>query len=972
MKKKHLIVLGIIAFTLLGNAQNKLKDDQAFQKTIQFRSDISKEAAISFFAKQNGLDASYTFVETQETSDESGLIHQRHQQYYKGIKIEYGTLITHSRNGNVVSINGEIYDAHNLDLSPTITAEQGLGKATDNIKATKYLWQDKEQSAIVGYEKPTGSLVIFPVVKTGEIKLAYKYDIYAVEPLSRQEVYVDAHNGAVLFKNAVIKHVGNVIDGPNSGVKAETALVTGNANTKYSGARSIETRFDTPLNMFVLNDQTRGANIVTYNCERIVNTYQNVHFKDNDNNWTTAEHNNTFLDNAAQDAHWGAEMTYDFWKNIFNRNSYDGNNGQIKSYVHYKQTAANFNNAFWNGSFMTYGDGTNSKPFTPIDICGHEIGHAITQYTANLVYKNQSGALNEAYSDIYGACIEHYGRTGSLAGTPVANVWKIGEDIVNPCLRVMNTPTVLGDPDTYRGTNWYTTGDDGPCSPTDSNDQCGVHTNSGVINHWFYILSIGKAGTNNAPAGETDTYNVTGIGIAKAVQIAYYAERDYLTPNATFFDARDATITVARNLYCTSGQEVVSVTNAWFAVNVGDSFIATPNDVNLKSVSATSANCGVTSVSPIVTFENLGTNPITTVTIAYNIDGGTNTTYIWSGSLSTCSVGTYQPVINTSSLSVGRHIVNFTTSITNDGNLINNTRSVYVFVNQSAGLNQINTFEAASDDLIAYDDVVAATSLWARGTSNKSVLTNAVAGSNVYATNLTGFYTNATKSYLMSRCYDLSTASNPILKFDMAFDLEYGADILYLQYSTDGGINWNLLGSAANTNWYNSNSGCPNCLAAEWTGGADNSSASGLTNGTKQQYLYDLSAFGAGSPSPQSNMIFRFVFHSDATENNYDGAIIDNFVVETALGTNQNQLSDLAVYPNPTNDNITVSFHSNSTDTVNLAVYDVQGRLIKSNAAAAIIGSFDYTLNLATLPTGVYVLKISQGDLNYNTKVIRK
>ncbi len=971
--KTTLLSLIFTSFFMCGSfAQNRLDENAPFQKKLEFKTDISKQDAILQYLVSQGLSRDNSFVSKKETIDESGIEHQRNQQYYKGIKVEYGTLITHTRNGNVISINSELYDASAVNLSPTLSSEEGLGKAMQQIHAVKYLWEDAQQSRIVGYQKPQGELVIFPVVKTGEVKLAYKYDIYAVEPLLRDEVYIDAHTGNILFRNPIIKHARNEVNAIENVEKLE-ALVAGTANTKYSGVRTIQTRFDVPLNMYVLNDLTRGSQIVTYNCERIPASYQNVHFKDNDNNWTTAEHANSFFDNAAQDAHWGAEMTYDFWKNIFNRNGFDDNNGMIRSYVHYQQTIASLNNAYWNGSFMTYGDGTN-KPFTSPDICGHEIGHAVCTYTADLVYQNQSGAMNESFSDIWGACIEHYGRTGAMTGTPALAVWRIGEDVNTSGLRYMASPTSLGDADTFRGSNYIATGDDGPCTPTSNNDQCGVHTNSGVMNHWFYILTVGKAGTNNAPIAERDTYNVTGIGLVKSSQIAYYAERDYLTPNATFFDARDATLAVVNSLYCASSPEVKAVTDAWFAVNIGTSFTAATNDVNLKSISDNnSSNCGVTSVSPTITFENLGTAPITSVNISYNIDGGANTSTTWTGNLATCSQGTFQINVNTASLSVGRHILNFTTSITNDANASNNTRSTYIFVNQAAAINQVNVFESASDNLIAYNQTVSNTALWDRGTSTKSVLTNAVAGNSaVYATNLSGFYTNATKSYLMSRCYDLSTAQNPVLKFDMAFDMEYASDILYMEYSTNGGLNWNVLGTAANTNWYNSNSGCPNCPNGEWTGSADNSTVNGLTNGTKQQYSYNLSAFAAGSASPQSNMIFRFVFHSDAAENGFDGAIIDNFVIETALGTNQNELNNLSVYPNPTNGNVTVSFQSNATDNVSLALYDVQGRLIRSNVAASVVGNFEYTMNLSDFPTGVYLLKISQGDLTYNKKIVRK
>ena len=968
--KRDYFTLFIIFISLFTVAQNKIIEGKPYQTSLQFKENISKEKAIAFFLNSKGLDSYNSFISSKETLDETGLIHQRNQQFYKGIKVEFGTLITHIRNGNVISINAELYKILSLNLVPSLNSSEALIKALDNINATKYLWEDKQQSEIIDYKKPQGELVIFPIVKTGEIKLAYKYDIYSILPISRQEVYVDANSGQILYKNPIIKHANGIeYEAQNKkNINKLNVLITGNANTKYSGLRSIETRFDNSLNMYVLNDLTRGLGIVTYNCERIPNSYQNVHFMDNDNNWTLAEHANSFFDNAAQDAHWGAEMTYDFWKTVFNRNSYDDNNALIRNYVHYRKTTTSLSNAYWNGSFMTYGDGA-SRPYTSIDICGHEIGHAVCTYTANLAYQNQSGAMNEGFSDIWGSCIEHFGRTGSLSGIPVSNVWKIGEDTTSSGtgFRSMSTPLTFGDPDTYRGTNWVETGDEGTCIPSSGNDYCGVHSNSGVLNHWFYILTAGKSGTNNAPIAERDTYNVTGIGMVKSSQIAYYAERDYLTPNATFFDLRGATILIANNLYCASSPEVIAVTNAWNAVNVGNSFSSVANDVSLESIPLNnSINCGATSVSPIIYFKNLGTNTIINVNISYNIDGGTNTNLVWNGNLSTCSTGSQQITVNTSALTPGTHLLNFTTTIAGDVFSSNNSKSTYIFVNQSANLNQINGFESSADDLLTFNEAVSNSSLWQRGIINKTNLTSAVAdNSNVYATNLIDIYPNDTKSYLTSRCYDLSQTPNPILKFDMAFDLQYGADILYMQYSTNGGNTWNLLGSQNDTNWYTSNSGCLFCIGGEWTGDSATTNSSGTTNGTKRQYNYNLASFGSTSTSPQSNVLFRFVFQSDS-DTSYDGAFIDNFVIETTLDTNEYLLDTINIYPNPANTLLNYTSKSN-LKMESIIINDISGKQVYQSS-----NSITNSIDISAFSSGVYFVTFKSDTNSVSKKFIKE
>lgn len=964
--KKYYLVLVVVYFSLLNfcSSQTKYNEKASIQKSYKFTNNVNKEQAIVFYLKRNKLDTDVTFVSSKETTDQSGLVHQRNQQFYKGIKVEFGTLITHTLNGNVISINSELYNPIAVNSSPTITSQIAFNQVLLNIGAQKYLWEDTEQAKIMDYQKPNGELVYFPIVKTGEVRLAYKFDIYAIEPIARIEIFVDAHSGEILYKNPIIKHFAETTSKKvNENTKSLETLLTATAATKYSGSRSIETVFNTTLSKYVLSDITRGNGIVTYNCERLVNTYQNVHFQDNDNNWTSAEHANSFFDNAALDAHWGAEMTYDFWKNIFNRNGFDNNNALIKNYVHFQRTTSTLSNAFWNGSVMSYGDGF-SKPFTSIDICGHEIGHAVCTYTANLAYQNQSGAINEGYSDIWGACIEHYGRTGNFSGVPVAAVWKIGEDITSGGLRSMITPNTNGDPDTFLGTNWKDTADEGTCIPSGTtNDYCGVHSNSGVMNRWFYVLTAGASGTNNAPISERDTYSVTGIGIVKSSQIAYYAERDYLTPNSTYFDARYATIEVAKSLYCSASPEVASVTNAWFSVNIGASFVSALNDVGLDSIpSNNSINCGVTSISTIISFKNLGTNTISTVNISYNIDGGTNTNIVWTGSLSTCSIGTKQIIVNTAALSVGTHILNFTTTVAGDSVLSNNTKSTYIFVNQSGTIGQINGFESNADNIITFNEVVSNTSAWQRGIMNKPNLTDS---SNVYATGLTNPYPDNTKSYLTSRCYDLSAAVNPVLKFDMAFDLPYGSDILYMQYSTNGGITWNRLGSVADTNWYTADTGCANCVGGEWTGDAGSTNASGITNGTKRQYTYDLTAFSSTSPTPQSNMLFRFVFQSDEVDS-YDGVLIDNFVIETTLGTDEFSSNAINIFPNPTKGILNYTIINRIVLTA-ITINDISGKQVYISE-----NTINNSIDVSNLSSGVYFITFTSENNSVTKKFIKQ
>lgn len=250
--------------------------------------------------------------------------------------------------------------------------------------------------------------------------------------------------------------------------------------------------------------------------------------------------------NAAYD---GTGATYEAYKAFWNRDSYNNAGAALISSVHY---STNYCNAFWNGTQMVYGDGNSSQGCLPLaraqDVTAHELTHAVTENESALVYSGESGGLNEAMSDIFGAFTEAYvdgGKTGSL---PVSSdTWKVGEDILPPALRYMNDPAADGVSKDY----WV--------SGVGNVD---VHYSSGIANLAFYLMSQG--GTH--PRGKSNI-NVTGIGMTKAIRVFYEANVNILTSNANFLAAGNATVQAAVNLgYPLADQ--ISVANAWQAVGV--------------------------------------------------------------------------------------------------------------------------------------------------------------------------------------------------------------------------------------------------------------------------------------------------------------------------------------------------------------------------------------------------------------------
>lgn len=249
-------------------------------------------------------------------------------------------------------------------------------------------------------------------------------------------------------------------------------------------------------------------------------------------------------------SHNAVASTLSYMATSVGRDSYDGNGAVVNAYGHYGRNVVN---AYWDGSQLLLGDGdgVTSNYLGVLDIVAHEFGHALTDYEANLTYSYESGALNEAASDILAAAVE-----ADVDGGVNADTWDIGEDcwLASSALRYMDGPSDDGSSrDHY--SNRY----------TGSQDNGGVHWNSGIANHWFYLLSEGG---QHHTAGYRSGYVVTGIGIDDAYAIWYKALTDYMTSSTDFAGARTATESACVSLgYATTVCDEVSV--AWYEVGVG-------------------------------------------------------------------------------------------------------------------------------------------------------------------------------------------------------------------------------------------------------------------------------------------------------------------------------------------------------------------------------------------------------------------
>jgi subtilisin-like proprotein convertase family protein len=315
--------------------------------------------------------------------------------------------------------------------------------------------------------------------------------------------------------------------------------------TQYSGTVEIAAGKNAD-GTYRLEDSSRGKGVVTYDAKNSTSPSGKTQFSDNNNVW--GEAGDPARAQAGVDAQYGGQMTYDFYKNVLGRDSIDGKGEQLQSYVH---VGNNYVNAYWDGTKMNYGDGNgrDASSLTTLDIAGHEITHGLTERTAGLIYRGESGGLNEAFSDIMGSGVEWY---AAQKNSNVKFDWMLGEDAWTPgtpgdALRYMNDPTK----DDYSIDHY-----------SKYPQQTEVHGSSGIANNAFFLLTEG--GTNRT-SGQTVN---GGIGMEKALKIYGRALTTYMTPSTTFAQARQATVQAATDLFGANSPEVQKVKDSWGAVGV--------------------------------------------------------------------------------------------------------------------------------------------------------------------------------------------------------------------------------------------------------------------------------------------------------------------------------------------------------------------------------------------------------------------
>ncbi|MBM6402023.1 M4 family metallopeptidase [Phycicoccus sonneratiae] len=464
-------------------------------------------------ARALGLPAGEALTVRSVVLDPDGTRHVRYDRTSGGLRVVGGDLVV------TKAADGRVRDKHLATTRPLAVASRTPKVTAAAARATA--------GRSAGY-RPTSSAAALVVYAAGSSnRLAWEVTTEGVRSTgtpSRLRTYVDARTGAVLDRAEAI-HEG-------TGNTQYSGVVTLNTVTGGAGFRLRDSVGNYTTDMFGLTSGT------------------GTEFTGADDIWGTGSV--SARDTAAADAQWGAQQTYAYYQSVHNRAGIWNTGVGARSRVHF---ASGYVNAFWDGTQMTYGDGRgNTHPLTSIDVAGHEMSHGVTENTAGLSYRGESGGLNEATSDIFGAAVEFYASNPSDPGD-----YLIGEKIdINgngTPLRYMDDPSRDGQ---------------SPGCWSRSIGRMDVHYSSGPLNHWYYLVSEGSGtktvGGVTYTSPTCDGSSMTGVGHLVAERVWYRTLTTKLTSSSNYGAARNGAIASAKELYGKNSAQCVAVEKAFNAI----------------------------------------------------------------------------------------------------------------------------------------------------------------------------------------------------------------------------------------------------------------------------------------------------------------------------------------------------------------------------------------------------------------------
>ncbi|MCB0166979.1 MAG: peptidase M4 family protein [Anaerolineae bacterium] len=415
--------------------------------------------------------------------------HIRFQQMYEGIPVWGAQLLVHSQEGQLTAVNGHYQPGIDLDPTPVLTAAQAETIAREHL-------------GVAQATRLTDTELVVMTYHTEPAALTWLVQLTTDAPPGRWLYFIDAHTGGITYYFNNLPHAKNRRIHDAAGACLTSSLPGTQVATEATGG--------------------------------------------------------SLPAGPAKDAFNYTGATYDYFLSRFGRDSYNGSGGIIITSVKFG-TSGTCNssafNAFWNGTQLVFGSGGNGITHyaKAPDVVAHEFTHAVTEYTAGLIYQFEQGALNESISDIFGTFTEQR-LTGNF------NDWQLGED-TNDIIRDMSNPPLYNQPahmSNYNEFGWLT-------------DSGGVHINSGIPNKAAYLMVAG---------GTFSGISVSAVGLSKTEQIFYRALNVYLSPLSGFNDAKNSTIKACKDLIGSFGITAGNcnqVQNAWAAVGLGRQVITVPN-----------------------------------------------------------------------------------------------------------------------------------------------------------------------------------------------------------------------------------------------------------------------------------------------------------------------------------------------------------------------------------------------------------
>jgi len=616
---KKIILVLLNSFHLLSDAQiidsSYIAQYDSLHEFYVFKNNIYESGTNLFKPNTFKMSDDLKLQLIKSKTDDLNFIHRKYYQTLNNVPIIGTEFVTHENEiMNKYTANGKLINFLSINTNPQITYEEAINFAISNDGSEKYYWQDSviEMGAlsdslnIDSLYYPIQQIFIInstPLNVNPSYVLVYKVRLYARTPIQKTvDYYINANSGRLVLQTDVsasncfshnqdnpikTKENDNLINIPADISSCPQDCNNGTADVKFYGSQYITTdRFN--YGVFCRYRTKSSCPGLTF---IYVQKVGSTDYRNSTNNW-----GNTYQ--SATSALFCIQATHDFYRNYFNRNSFDNSFSQINVFP---EDASISGNASWNGSNIHIG--TFGAPFSDelltLDVLGHEFTHGVNDHEANLTYSGESGALDESFADIFGIMIEFYGKQTYYTG--LSPNYIIGEEVGT--LRDMSNPNSKNQPNTYNGIYWANT--------ALAIDNGGVHTNSGVQNFWFYLLSEGGSGIND----NGNSYCVSAIGRDKASKIAYRNLTTYLVANSTYVDARFYSIQSAIDLYGVNSNEVAQVTAAWYAVGVGSQF----NDqVDIKNVTINSPQSYHYNAK--VLLQNVITNPTAGLIVTSNTE----------------------------------------------------------------------------------------------------------------------------------------------------------------------------------------------------------------------------------------------------------------------------------------------------------------------------------------------------------------